>query len=192
MGQAQGNAMKRQDENAVYWRRLRGAEKQMLEAALQGHESVREAAKALGVSANYLSKRVVALKVTAPHGKPGPKGPVATHTWPIVNGLPDSTYRVRAARPGAPESANAVSVPPAVPSPLPGPSAFEHSYYGSITDSLVIILGLFARGVDSPVIADCRHVTDLVHRGICAPREAAGMLHRILMQVVYGKHKQQP
>lgn len=64
---------KRRDDNAYYWKRLRHAEKTLLEDALRVHTSVREAARVLGVSPNYVSERLAVLKIPAPNTRPGPK-----------------------------------------------------------------------------------------------------------------------
>jgi transposase-like protein len=64
---------KRRDEQAPYWQQLRVAERSIIEFALEHGETIRGAARLLGISPNYLGERVRELKITAPEVRPGPK-----------------------------------------------------------------------------------------------------------------------
>lgn len=66
---------KRKNEDAPYWRCLRKAEADMIEHALGECGTISNAARALGISVNYLSERVRTLGVPAPtrSSEPPPK-----------------------------------------------------------------------------------------------------------------------
>jgi len=64
---------KRRDEQAPYWQQLRVAERSIIEFALEHGQTIRGAARLLGISPNYLGERVRELGIPAPEVRPGPK-----------------------------------------------------------------------------------------------------------------------
>lgn len=70
---------KKQNEHASFWMQLREAERNIITFTLEHVTSIRQAALALGVSSNYLSKRVRKLKIAMP---PNIKSEVRTEATP--------------------------------------------------------------------------------------------------------------